>query len=127
MPMVVGLSIGTSILVEQSFGRDLPDQAAGAVTRTNHIALVYTVAMAAVFLAFPNPIFSLFRQRDLNPSEFSRMVGTGTVVFRFVVLYMLFDAGYMVYMGAIKGAGGTRFIMICVATVTVIRPLPNAP
>lgn len=119
MPMV-GLSMGASILVGQSLGRDLPDQAAGAVTRTIHIAMGYTVAMAAVFLAFPEPIFSLFRPHDLSPSEFSEMVGTGTVILRFVVLYMLFDAGYMVFMGALKGAGDTRFIMICVATTSIL-------
>lgn len=119
MPMV-GLSMGASILVGQSLGRNLPDQAAGAVTRTIHIALGYTLAMAVVFLAFPEPIFSLFRPRDLNPTDFGLMVGTGEVILRFVVLYMLFDAGYMVYMGALKGAGDTRFIMVCVATVSIL-------
>ncbi len=118
MPMV-GFSLGTSTLVGQALGRGRPEEAAEVVGATLRIILIYTVAMAALFLLAPGPVLGLFRPRGAEGPGFAVIRETGTVLLRFVTVYIFFDAQYMIYIGALKGAGDTRFIMASVAAATV--------
>jgi multidrug resistance protein, MATE family len=119
MPMV-GFSLGASTLVGQSLGRNRPDEAASVTVRTIHIALLYTGLMAVVFVGFPGPVLGLFSPGNGAPGEFAEIVRTGTILLRFVAVYIFFDAQYMVLTGVLKGAGDTRFIMVSVAVVSLL-------
>jgi MATE family multidrug resistance protein len=115
-----GFSLGAATLVGQSLGRNRPDEAASAAVRSIHIALLYTALMAVVFVGFPGPVLGLFRPGNTSPDQFAEIVRTGTVLLRFVAVYIFFDAQYMVLTGALKGAGDTRFIMVSVAVVSLL-------
>lgn len=116
----VGFSLGVSIMVGRSLGRNQPDDAALATVRTIHISIAYTVAMAVLFLGFPDRVLALFRPAHLSPAEFESIIQSGTVLLRFVTAYIFFDAQYMILTGALKGAGDNRFILVSMAVASLL-------
>jgi MATE family multidrug resistance protein len=125
MPMM-GFSLGVSTLVGQALGDGRQQAAADAVRGTRHLICVYLVAMLVVFLGLPEIMLALFQPENMPTAEFENLLHTGTILLRFVAAYIFLDAHYMVYTGALKGAGDTRFIMwsVCGATLFVmILPL----
>lgn len=118
MPMM-GFSMGTSTLVGQALGRNAPDEAILLVRRTIHIVYCYIFSMMGVYLVFPRPLLALFQPRAMPLSEFGTIVQTGRMLLCFVAFYIFFDGPYMIFTGALKGAGDTRFIMWSVGLASV--------
>ncbi|GBC60271.1 MATE family efflux transporter [Desulfonema ishimotonii] len=110
MPMM-GFSMGTSTLVGQALGRNRPDDAVAVTRSTLHIIYIYIGLMAAFFLFVPEWALSVFQSRNQSPAEYAAIQEMGIVLLRFVAVYIFFDAQYTTYVGALKGAGDTRFIM----------------
>lgn len=110
MPML-GFSVGTSTLVGQALGRNRPDDAV-AITRSTLILIYfYITGMALLFFFLPEWLLAAFTAGDRHPAEEAAITRMGTVLLRFVTVYIFFDAQYAVYTGVLKGAGDTRFIM----------------
>ncbi len=110
LPMV-GFHIGTATLVGQAVGRGRPQDGEYATTSALHITLVYMGLVAAVFLCAPGPLLGLFRPGHQTPAEYAEVLVLGIPLMRFVALYCFFDALNLIFSGALKGAGDTRFIM----------------
>jgi MATE family multidrug resistance protein len=110
MPMM-GFSLGTSTLVGQALGRNRVNDAVAATKATIHIVLGYIFLLFILFLFLPQPMLELFRPRHLAPENFAPIIEMGIILLRFVAAYIFFDALYMVFIGVLKGAGDTRFIM----------------
>jgi MATE family multidrug resistance protein len=70
------------------------------------------VVTGSVFVFAPESLLELFRSRDVSASDFASVRDAGVVLLRFIALYMFFDALSLVYSGALRGAGDTRFVMI---------------
>ncbi|MEZ4528257.1 MAG: MATE family efflux transporter [Desulfobacterales bacterium] len=117
MPMF-GLSMGTSILVGQAIGRNRSDEAVSVTRSTLHIAWAYTFVMGLIFLFLPEHTLSLFGTGSGEQAD--GIEKTGVILLRFVTCYIFFDANYMVVIGALKGAGDTRFIMWTLGTLSLI-------
>jgi MATE family multidrug resistance protein len=125
LPMM-GFSLGTSTLVGQAIGRRTPGDAVAVVEATIHIVLAYLAILAILFLFTPKMLLDLFRPGDLSGESYAHMQYTGIILLRFVVAYLLFDALYMIYTGALKGAGDTGFIMwtvLVLSIFTMILPI----
>jgi len=123
---LIGFNIAVSTMVGQAVGRGRPDQAVTATGSAIHIALVYMVSIALVFVFLPEPLINLFRARDLDPAQYQAILGNGMVLLRFVAVYTVFDAWALTYAGSLKGAGDTRFIMWALAAAStgmIILPL----
>lgn len=118
MPMI-GMHVATSIMVGQAMGRGEPDQAAYATKSVLHIALVYMLGMGALFVLFPAPFIELFQARGDTAADFAPIMAMGTVLLRYVAGFTLLDAIAITYMGGLKGAGDTRFIMLTMAAASV--------
>ncbi|MCA1905097.1 MAG: MATE family efflux transporter [Desulfarculus sp.] len=116
LPML-GFSIAVSTLVGQAVGAGRPEMAAAATTSTIHVTLVYMGLVALVFLAFPGWLVEPFLPRDLGPEQAAALVDLGSTLVRYVALYTLFDAMGIIYIGALKGAGDSRFVMLNMAAV----------
>ncbi len=61
-----------------------------------------------------------------NPVEYAKIMDLGINLMRFVVVFCFFDALNLVFSGAIKGAGDTRFIMWTIAVLSfgvIIAPV----
>jgi len=116
----LGFSIGLSNLVGQSLGRNRTDQAIDATRRTVHILVGYIVILDVVLMLFPHWIMALFLDADLLAAKGHGMLAQGVVLIRIMSVYLIFDGLYMVYIGLLKGAGDTRFIMYSVGIVSLL-------
>ncbi|MDR3640428.1 MAG: MATE family efflux transporter [Humidesulfovibrio sp.] len=117
---VIGLSIAVSILVGRSQGQDRPDRARRATGNSLFLALSWMVAVGLVFVLAPGPLLDLFQSAASSahnagsppPAFFAEIRATGVILLRYVALYSLADAVSVIYFGALKGAGDTRFVML---------------
>jgi multidrug resistance protein, MATE family len=116
MPMV-GFHIGNATLVGQAIGREEPEGGVEATTSALHITLAYMMPLAAVFIFVPEPLLSLFETAGQDPAQHREIVAQGIILMRFVAVFCFFDALNLIYSGAIKGAGDTRFIMWTIGAV----------
>ena len=110
MPMF-GFSMGVSTLVGQAMGAGKPDSAVIAANSTAHIALIYVFGLILLFVFFPIPLIKLFLPTDMAPADLKVIIDMGIILLRFVAAYLFFDSINMIYMGVLKGAGDSMFIM----------------
>ncbi|MBF0377465.1 MAG: MATE family efflux transporter [Desulfamplus sp.] len=115
-----GFSIGVSTLVGQAMGKNMPDDAVLAVRSTAHIALVYLCCLILIFILTPEPLIRLFLPDNLTIAEKEPLILMGIILLRFVALYLLFDSLIIIYTGALKGAGDSRFIMLSITSTSIL-------
>ena len=109
MPLI-GCGIAVSTMVGQRLGRDDP-QAAEYCTWTGlHLALLYMGAMSFGYLAVPELFLAPFGLRA-DDADFIAAHDIAVSLMRVVAVYCIFDAAYMMFTAALKGAGDTRFVM----------------
>lgn len=118
LPMV-GFHIGNATLVGQAIGRGRPEDGVYATTSALHITMAYMMLVAAIFVFTPEPLLHLFKADDHTPAQYGRIMDLGVILLRFVAVFCLFDALNLVFSGAIKGAGDTRFIMWTIAALSL--------
>jgi len=118
LPMV-GFHISAATLVGQAIGRGRPEEGVYSTASALHITAAYMMIMAAIFVFFPEPLLDLFKSSRVDPAEYERIMELGVILMRFIALYSFFDALNLVYSGAIKGAGDTRFIMWTIAALSL--------
>jgi MATE family multidrug resistance protein len=116
---LMGFSMGTSTLVGQALGRNRPQEAVAVTRATFHLVLIYMVFMALLFVLAPQMLLDPFRPDNLSAESFNTMRTMGIHLLRLVCGYLFFDAFYMVSIGALKGAGDTRFIMWSITLVSL--------
>ncbi len=119
VPMI-GLNITASTLVGQKLGENRPDLAERATWTAMVLAMAYTGACAALYVAIPQ--WFLVLHAAFAGEDFAEVRTTTILLLRFVALYCFFDAAQIVLIGALRGAGDTRFIMLATgltATVAV--------
>ncbi|MBW1722702.1 MAG: MATE family efflux transporter [Deltaproteobacteria bacterium] len=110
LPMV-GFHIGNSTLVGQAVGRGNPEDGVYSTSSALHITLFYMMLISAVFLLTPRPLLDLFKDGASSALEYAEISDLGVILLRFVAVFCLFDSLNLIFSGAIKGAGDTRFIM----------------
>lgn len=134
LPMI-GVSVATNTLVGQSIGRSDPEGAQRAVRSTLHIALVWMVMVATLYITCPGPLIRLFQPPASESALFPLIQQRATVLLYFVAIYSLFDALNLVFTGALKGAGDTTFvgwtsftagILLLIAPVTIAIEILDA-
>ena len=118
LPMV-GFHIGTATLVGQAIGRKKPEDGVYATTSSLHITLLYMIFIAVLFVLAPDPLLNLFKAGDYSMAEYDEIRNLGKILLRFVLVFCLFDALNLIFSGAIKGAGDTRFIMWAVGAISL--------
>jgi len=116
---MLGIAMATTTLVGQGLGRNRPDLADRAVWSSIHLGLLFTAAMAVLFVAIPGVLIAPFGARA-NPAEFAPVGEMSVVILRFVAAYCLFDVGNLVLSSALKGAGDTLFVMLLSTSLSVV-------
>jgi MATE family multidrug resistance protein len=119
IPMV-GMGIAVTTMVGQQLGRNRPDMAARATWTAFRMAVTYMGTLAVLYLSVPD-VFMMGHASGVAEAEFVALRDVAVVLLRFAAAYALFDAAWIVFTGAIKGAGDTRFILI---TNLILAPLP---
>jgi MATE family multidrug resistance protein len=115
---VYGVSIAVGTLVGQKLGENRDDLAAKATWTSLALALVYTGFFAVLYVAVPE-MFLAAHAAFSDPQEFAAVRATTVVLLRFVAAYCLFDAVQTVFVGALKGAGDTRFVLLATAVISI--------
>jgi MATE family multidrug resistance protein len=118
VPMI-GLNIAVSTLVGQKLGENKPDLAARAAWTAMILGMAYTGVFALLYIVVPGWFLTLHTAFSDDPS-FPVVRETTIMLLRFVALYCFFDALQIVFVGALRGAGDVRFILINSTVISVI-------
>jgi MATE family multidrug resistance protein len=107
----MGFSQGISTLVGQALGRKRPDEAKYATLSAMHLLLFYTLLVDLLFIFAPEKALSLFMIHSQAGGETAAIMEMGCSLLHIVAIYLFMDAMYMSFVGVLKGAGDTRFVM----------------
>lgn len=109
---IYGLHLGVSVLVGEHLGENRDDAAARATYTTLQVSWVYMAGISLLYVLAPGIFLRGFFLQGAAGSATSASVATmAAVLLRFVAGYNLLDATQMVFVGALKGAGDTRFLL----------------
>jgi MATE family multidrug resistance protein len=117
VPMI-GLNITVSTLVGQKLGENRPDLAERATWTAIVLAMAYTGLFAVLYVAVPE--WFLVLHTAFAGEDFAEVRTTTILLLRFVALYCFFDATQIVLIGALRGAGDTRFIMLATGLTAMV-------
>lgn len=109
IPML-GMGIATTTLVGQRLGENRPDLAARATWSAFTLAALYVSCIGAAYVFAPNLLLAIHGMK-MDATQYETLRETSATLLRFVAVYCLFDMMIIVFVGALKGAGDTRFIL----------------
>lgn len=110
LPMY-GMTIAVSTMVGQKLGENRPALAEKSTWSAFHLAFTYFFVLALGYFFLPQVFLFPFRIQA-DPHQFEPVARLSVSLLRFVAIYSLFDAANMIFSGALKGAGDTRFTAI---------------
>lgn len=105
-----GISETASIIVARHIGENRINIAEKKAIMIIKISLAYAAIVALILVIFPNIFFEIFRPAS-NLSSFSEVTKYARFILICTAIYNLFDALYFASIGALKGAGDTKFPM----------------
>jgi multidrug resistance protein, MATE family len=109
---IYGLHLGVSVLVGEHLGENRDEAAARATYTTLQLSLTYMTAISLLYVLVPGIfLHSFFLQAAAGSAASANVAAMAAVLLRFVAGYNLLDATQMVFVGALKGAGDTRFLL----------------
>ncbi len=124
MPLIGG-GIALSTMVGQRLGRDAPEEAEFCTWSGFHLALAYMGTMALGYVLVPDWFLVPFGART-HAADFIQARDLAVKLLRIVAIYCVFDACYIMFTSALKGAGDTRYIMwLSVALAWSLMVLPS--
>jgi multidrug resistance protein, MATE family len=124
MPLIGG-GIALSTMVGQRLGRHAPEAAEYCTWSGFHLALGYMGTMALGYLLVPD-LFLVPFGLHAHTADFIQARDLASRLLRIVAVYCIFDACYMVFTAALKGAGDTRYIMwLSVALAWAVMVVPS--
>lgn len=109
MPMV-GFGVAVSTLVGQYLGKNRPEQAERATWSAFHLCFIYMASFSVLYFALPGVFLYPFEVNS-DPETFRVLRPMGVIILRFIAFYCLFDTMNVIFSGALKGAGDTRFVL----------------
>jgi MATE family multidrug resistance protein len=107
---IYGLHLAVSVLVGEHLGENRDGLAARATYTTLQISWMYMLAISLLYVLTPSLFLWGFFPEGTPTAEQTAAYGMAVLLLRFVAAYNLLDATQMVFVGAIKGAGDTRFV-----------------
>ncbi len=119
VPMM-GVSMAVTTLVGQRLGQNRPDIATRGTWTAFWLASLYMLAIGSAYFFFPQT-FLLPHSAKMDPAQFAELSAVTVYLLRFVAAYCLFDTMNIVFVGALKGAGDTRFVLF---TTMIMSPIP---
>ncbi len=113
---LMGLGVGVGVLVGQRLTEGRVDLARRSVSCAIVITVLYTSGFALLLGLFPDWMLGVYAI-GTPPERFAEMRPILVPLLQIIALYCVLDGFQVVYVGAIKGAGDTWFVLI--ATILV--------
>jgi MATE family multidrug resistance protein len=109
---IYGLHLAVSVLVGERLGENRDDLAARATFTTLQVSWLYMLVISAMYVFTPIVFLrGFFTDITALDTDQAAVLHMAAMLLRFVAAYNLFDATLMVFVGALKGAGDTQFIL----------------
>jgi MATE family multidrug resistance protein len=109
---IYGLHLAASVLVGERLGENRDDLAARATYTTLHLSLMYMLAISLLYVLVPGLFLGgFFPEWTSATAQQASVEKMAALLLQFVAAYNLLDATQMVFVGALKGAGDTRFLL----------------
>ena len=119
---ILGIGLATSTLVGQHLGEDRPDLAARSTWSAFLLGVGLLLPVVVLYVFFPDWLlwaYSIHSDRE----EFAELEELASLLLRFVAFYCLFDAMNIIFSGALKGAGDTRFVLFTTLSAALLTAL----
>ena len=119
---LVGLGTATGVLVAKYLVKEQVEVAKRMVVSGLLIGIAYSMIFVILYGGFPDWIMTVYAI-DTDPERFEQMRPMLRPLLHFIAGYCVFDAFQTVFVGALKGAGDTRFVLgghIVAGATTVI-------
>jgi MATE family multidrug resistance protein len=116
----MGVSQGMSILVGQALGKKQPALAVTYVRSGCQLLIAYILVIDLIFIFAPDFVLAPFMASEQGTASQLMVFGYGRSLLKIVAAYLFFDALYMVFSGALRGAGDTRFMMLAIGIVSPV-------
>lgn len=113
----MGVSQGVGVLVGQALGQGKPALAGQYVATACRLLLLYILAVDLLFLFAPDLVLAPFLGAGEDGAK-GEVLALCRPLLLIVAAYLFFDALYMVFSGALRGAGDTRFMMLAIGLVS---------
>ncbi len=107
---LLGFSFATTVITGRCIGMGKPDLAVRATRRTLLISLCYFLPLAVSFVLFPGFYTRMFLSPD-SLCSMEELFRTSAALLAIVAVWGVFDAVSLIYGGALRGAGDTRFVV----------------
>jgi MATE family multidrug resistance protein len=107
---LIGVSIGTTSLVGRFMGAQRADIAERAAYSGLRATLCYTATILILFLAIPGTLVGLFTPSQTG-LDYAAVYPRAVFMVRMASIYLISDAFMLVFGGALRGAGDTRWVM----------------
>ena len=124
MPLL-GMGMAATILVGQYQGARQPDVAERAGFTAMKLAWGYMGVIAISFVLFARMYFSLFTGDGPDMVAMDDVLGKGRWLLVMMSIWGMLDAISLVLGGALKGAGDTRFVLLCSSLMTWLIWIPG--
>lgn len=108
---LLGTSDATSIVVGQYIGREQLDISEAAAKRAWKMATCYMILCSSCYLFLPELLIGLFSPDSTN-GNFQEVLRVGRFLLACAAIFNFFDATKFIFMGALRGAGDTRAMML---------------
>ena len=107
---LVGLGTGVGVLVAKYLVREQVEIAKRMVFSGLLIGIAYSLIFVVLYGGFPDWIMQVYAV-DTDPERFEAMRPILRPLLYYIAGYCVFDAFQTVFVGALKGAGDTRFVL----------------
>ncbi len=109
---MIGASIATSSLVGKYIGSQNHPTAQKSAYSSLISVEIYMAVWAIIYILFPTQLMAFFQTAETNPDvSFQQIADYGATILLWVAIYQIFDAMFLTFSGALRGAGDTHFAM----------------
>lgn len=107
---LLGFGFATTVIVGRCIGMGRNELVVKVTRRTLFLSLCYFVPIGATFVLFPHFYTRLFFSPD-SACTLEELTSTAGRLLLIVAAWGVFDAVNLMYSGALRGAGDTKFVM----------------
>jgi MATE family multidrug resistance protein len=109
---IYGLHLAVSVLVGERLGENRDNLAARATYTTLQISWLYMLAISLLYVLTPGLfLYGFYPDHTALDAKQTAVWQTAALLLQFVAAYNLLDATQMIFVGAMKGAGDTQFVL----------------